>query len=78
MVGQADNENDTNNHDDQFFAINEFPAECITKEAERELPDDITDVCCCVDGATEEEWVVWRLLALQASPVSVKLTCIQL
>lgn len=69
MVWQADDEYDTNDHDDQFLAVDELPAEGIAEEAERELSDDIADICCCIYRATEKKWVGRGLLVLEASPV---------
>ena len=70
MIGQADDEDNTDDHDNQFFAINEFPSQGITHKTETELTNDVTDVGCGIDGATEQEWICWALLVLQTTPVS--------
>ena len=72
MIRQANDQYDTNDHDDEFLAIDEFPAKRIAEETEGELADDVTDICCGVDGATEEERIGWALLAFKATPVPSK------
>ena len=57
MVGQADDEYDTHDHDDHFFAIDEAPAKGVTEESKRQLTNDVADVGGGVDGATQEERV---------------------
>lgn len=73
MVGQANDKNDTDNHDDQLLSVDEFPSESITEKSKRELPDDVADVCCCVDCSSKKKGVIGGLLvarAWQAAPVS--------
>lgn len=70
MVRETDNKDDTDNHDDHFFAVDEFSPECVTHETKRELTDDVADVGSCVDGATKKKWVGGTLLALETAPVS--------
>lgn len=70
MVGHADNQDHTDDHDDEFFAIDELSTERITHETESQLTDDIADVGCGVDSATEQERVRGFLDACEATPVS--------
>ena len=57
MIGQTDDQDNTYDHDDHLFSVDEFPAKGITKEAERQLTNDIADVGGRVDGATQKERV---------------------
>ena len=72
MIGQADDKDDADDHDNQFFAIDKFPSQSIAHKTEAELTDDITNVGCGVNGATEQERICWALLVLQTAPVSNK------
>lgn len=69
MIWQADDEDDTDDHDDQFFAVNELPSEGISQEPEADLTDKVTDVGGCIDGATQQEGVGRILLAPKTAPV---------
>ena len=69
VVGQADDEDDANDHNNHLLSINEFPAEGIPQEAERKLSDDIANVCCSVDCSTQQEWV-YRSLFVPPAPIS--------
>ena len=57
MIGQADNQYDTDHHDYHLFPIHEFPAKGIAKESERQLTDNVANVGSRVDGAAKEERV---------------------
>ena len=73
MVGQADDQYDTYDHDDHLFPVDKFPAKGITHESKRQLSDYIADVGGRVDSATKEERIgggLDRWLA-QAPPVFV-------
>ena len=70
MVWQADDENHTNNHDDHFLSVDKPPAEGITQETERELSNNVTDICCRVYCTSKEEWIGRALLSLQTAPIS--------
>ena len=71
MVWQADDENHTNDHDDHLLSVDKSSAEGITQETERELSNNVTDICCRVYCASKEEWIGRVLLSLQTSPISV-------
>ena len=73
MVGQADNQDNTYDHDDHLFPVDKFPAKGITEESERQLTNDIADVGGRVDGATQKERVGGSLDGGfgQAAPVFV-------
>ncbi len=75
MVRRADDEDDTNDHDDQFLSVDKFPSERIAKESEAELTDDVADVRCCVDSSSKKERVGGSFLVARAwetAPVSGK------
>ena len=57
VVGQADDEYDTDHHDDHLFPIDKFPSKGIAEESKRQLTDDVADVGSRVDGAAQEEWI---------------------
>ena len=73
VVGQADDEYDTHDHDDHLFPIDEAAAKGITEETKRQLTDDVADVGGGVDGAAQEERVGGILdgRLLQATPIFV-------
>ena len=61
MVGQADDQYDTYDHDDHLFPINKFSAKGVAKETKRQLTDDVANVGGGIDGAAKEERVGWGL-----------------
>ena len=73
MIGQADDEDDADNHDDHLFAVDEFPAKGIPHESKRQLTNDVADVGGRIDGAAQEERVGGSLDGGlgQAAPVLV-------
>jgi len=77
VVRGANDEDDTDNHDDQLLAVDKFPAKYIAQKAEGELSDDVADVRRCVDSTSEKKWVDGGRLvarALQTAPVSKALS----
>ena len=70
VIWQADHENNANDHYNQFLPVDKPSAEGITQETERELSDNVTDICCRIHCASKEEWIGRALLSLQASPIS--------
>lgn len=73
MVGQADDKNDSDNHDDEFFAVNKFPSESIAQEAEGKLTNDVADIGGRIDRTTEKQRVGWGFLVIrtwEAAPIS--------
>ena len=70
MVWQADDENNTNNHNDHFLSVDKPSAEGITQETERELSNNVTDICCRVYCTSKEEWIGRAFLSLQTAPIS--------
>ncbi len=71
VVWQADHENDANDHYDHFLSVDKLSAEGIAQETERELSNNVTDICCRVDCASKKKWIRRALFSLQTSPVSV-------
>ena len=71
----ADHENNANDHYDHFLSVDKPSAEGITQETERELSNNITDICCRIHCASKEEWIGRALLSLQTSPISVLERC---
>ena len=73
MVGQADDQYDTYDHDDHLFPIDKFSAKGVAKETKRQLTDDVANVGGGIDGAAKEERVGWGLdrWLFQATPVFV-------
>ncbi len=71
VVWQADHENNANDHYDHFLSVDKLSAEGIAQETERELSNDVTDICCRVYCASKEEWIGWAFLSLQTSPISM-------
>ena len=73
VVGQADDEYDTYDHDDHLFPIDKFSTEGIAHETKGQLTNDIPDVGGGIDGTTEQERVGGSLdrWLLQAAPVFV-------
>ena len=73
VVGQADDEYDTYDHDDHLFSIDEFSAKGIAHKTKGQLTNDVTDISGGVDGTTKEERVGGGLDRglLQAPPVFV-------
>ena len=57
VVGQADDQYDTYDHDDHLFSIDKFSAKGIAHKTKRQLTNDITDVGGGVDGTTKQERV---------------------
>ena len=57
VVGQADDEYDTDDHDDHLFSVDKSSAKGIAQEAKRQLTNDVTDVGGGVDGTTKQERV---------------------
>jgi len=57
VVGEGDEEDNTDDGNDQLLAIDELAAEDITEETERDLTDDVTNVGSSVDGTTEQKRV---------------------
>lgn len=54
-IWETDDQDKTDNHDDHFLAVDKLPPESITQEAEGELTDDVSNICCCIDSASEEK-----------------------
>ena len=71
VVRQADHENNANDHYDHFLSVDKLSAEGIAQETERELSNNVTDICCRVHCASKEEWIGRILLSLQTSPISM-------
>lgn len=71
MVWQADDENNANDHDNHFLSVDKSSAERITQEAEGELSNNVTNICCRVYCASKEEWIGRALLSLQTAPISM-------
>ena len=71
VIWHADHENNANDHYDHFLSVDKFSAEGIAQETERELSDNVTDICCRIHCASKEEWIGRALLSLQTSPISV-------
>ena len=57
VVGQADDQYDTYDHDDHLFSIDKSSAKGIAHKTKRQLTNDITDVGGGVDGTTKQERV---------------------
>lgn len=57
VIGQADDEYDTYDHDDHLFSVDKSPAKGIAHKTKRQLTNDITDIGGGVDGATKQERV---------------------
>ena len=71
MVWQADHENDANDHYDHFLSVDKFSAKGIAQETERELSNNVTDICCRVYCAPKKKWIRRALFSLQTSPISM-------
>ena len=73
VVGQADDQYDTHDHDDHLFSVNKSSAKGIAEKTKRELTNDITDVGGGVDSTTKQERVGGSLdrWLFQATPVFV-------
>ena len=67
-IGQANQENESENPNDELIAIDESSAEYIAKVAEGKLTDDVADVRCGVDQSSQQRREMW-LFVLQASPI---------
>lgn len=73
IVRRADDQDDTNDHDDQFLSVDKLPSKDIAEESEAELTDDVADVRRCVDCSSKKKRVVGGFLvagAWQTAPVS--------
>ena len=73
VVGQADDEYDTYDHDDHLFSIDKFSTKGIAHKTKRQLTNDVPDIGGGVDGTTKEKRVGGSLDRglLQAPPVFV-------
>ena len=71
VIWQADHENNANDHYNHFLAVDKLSAEGIAQETERELSNNVTDICCRIHCASKQEWIGRALLSLQTSPISV-------
>ena len=71
VIWQTYHENNANDHYNHFLSVDKLSAEGITQETERELSNNVTDICCRIHCASKEEWIGRALLSLQTSPISV-------
>lgn len=52
---EGDDHDYSNNGDHQFLSVYKLATKCITQKSKRDLANDIADVSCGIDGATDQK-----------------------